>query len=71
MGDFNLRPPKPEPREFTIWRNQHGRWLAIESHGLLGGVFASCKAAERFALDEADGDRERVYIVPSPDIRRH
>jgi len=71
MRDVNLRPPKPEPREFTICRNQHGRWLAIEDHGLLGGVFTNRKAAERFALDEAGGDPHRVYIVPAPDTHRH
>jgi hypothetical protein len=48
--------------------NQRGRWVASEAHGLLGGVFLSCKEAFRFALYEADGDAARVHVEPSSEI---
>jgi hypothetical protein len=56
-------PPPPPRREFTICRDRHGHWLAVENHGLLGGVFISLKAAERFALREAGDDPERVHVA--------
>ncbi len=56
-------PAAPVLREFTVCRDRHGHWLAVEGHGLLGGVFASRKAAERFALHEADDDPERVHVI--------
>jgi hypothetical protein len=55
----------PPRREFTISRDRHGHWVAVEAHGLLGGVFVSREAAERFALDEVNDDRDRVHIVTS------
>lgn len=56
-------PGEPMPREFTICRDRHGHWLAVEAHGLLGGVFVSRKAAERFALHEANDDPARVHVA--------
>ena len=67
MHPSNLPPYTLSSREFTICRDRHGNWLAIEAHGLLGGVFVSCEAAERFALHEADGDRRRVHFASRPD----
>jgi hypothetical protein len=71
MRHFDQIPSHKVPRGFTICPDRHGHWLAVESHGLLGGVFVSRKAAERFALHEADDDPERVHIVPAAQIRRH
>lgn len=71
MRYFDLLPNEPLRREFTICPDGHGRWLAVEAHGLLGGVFVSRKEAERFALNEADDDPERVHVVSASDIRRH
>ena len=62
MAYFDLAPGRRVLREFTIRRDQRGRWIASETHGLLGGVFVSCKAALRFALYEADGDSARVHV---------
>jgi hypothetical protein len=50
-------------REFTICPDRHGHWLVVEAHGMLGGVFVSRQAAERFALHEADDDPARVHVA--------
>jgi hypothetical protein len=64
-------PIAPVLREFFVCPDRHGHWLAVEGHGLLGGVFVSRKAAECFALHEADDDPERVHIVTASPNRRH
>jgi hypothetical protein len=71
MPYFDSPPRQRVLREFTIRRDQRGRWVASETHGLLGGVFLSCKEALRFALYEADGDLARVHVEPSPETFRH
>jgi hypothetical protein len=71
MGYFDLLPNEPVRRAFTICPDGRGRWLAIEAHGLLGGVFVSRKEAERFALQEADDDSKRVHVLTAADIRNH
>lgn len=70
MHLFDL-PAEPVRREFTVCPDRHGHWLAVEAHGLLGGVFTSREAAERFALREADDDPERVHVVRAAKSRRH
>jgi hypothetical protein len=67
MPYFELPPDQRVLRQFTIRRDRHGHWIASETHGLLGGVFVSRKAALRFALYEADGDAARVHVDP-PEI---
>ena len=69
MHHFDQSPTEPVLREFTICRDRHGHWLAVEAHGLLGGVFLSSNAAERFALREVDGDSERVYVVSTAEVQ--
>jgi hypothetical protein len=53
-------PQRRALREFIIWRDKRGRWVATETHGRDHGVFDSCKDALRFALYEAHGDAARV-----------
>jgi len=71
MPYFELPPGQRVLREFTIRRDQRGRWIARETHGLLGGVFISCKEALRFALYEADGDAARVHVDPPQENLHH
>jgi hypothetical protein len=71
MRTFDLLPNEPVQRAFTICPDGRGHWLAIEAHGLLGGVFVSRKEAERFAMREADDDPKRVHVVTAADIRNH
>jgi hypothetical protein len=71
MPYFELPPGQRVLREFTIRRDQRGRWMARETHGLRGGEFISCKEAFRFALYEADGDAARVRVDPSQENLGH
>jgi hypothetical protein len=68
MPYFDLPPGQRVLRQFTIGRDQPGRWIACEIHGLRGGVFSTCKEALRFALYEADGDAARVHVEPSTEV---
>jgi hypothetical protein len=71
MPYFDPPPGRRVLREFTIRRDQRGRWVASEAHGLLGGEFVSCKEALRFALYEADGDAARVHFDPPTENLHH
>lgn len=56
----------PEPLCFILGRDQGGRWIVQETHGLCGGLFASKDAAIRFAKFES-ADRESVIrLAPDP-----
>lgn len=37
---------------FLVGRDEAGRWLALEDHGLAGGIFASKEAALHYAVAE-------------------
>ncbi|WP_348644610.1 hypothetical protein [Starkeya sp. ORNL1] len=37
---------------FLVGRDEAGRWLALEDHGLAGGIFASKEAALHYASAE-------------------
>jgi hypothetical protein len=39
---------------FLIGQDPTGRWLAVEVHGLGGGIFASRQAAFAYARSETD-----------------
>jgi hypothetical protein len=67
MPYFDQPPGQRVLREFTIRRDQCGRWIASETHGQRGGVFLSCKEALRFALYDA----ARVHLEPCTEILHH
>ena len=41
-----------DPLRFIIGQDPDGRWVAVETHGLAGGVFRSRKDAVHYALGE-------------------
>ncbi len=46
--------PEPEPAvSFLVGRDDHNHWIAVETHGLCGGIFADEAAALRFARAES------------------
>ena len=52
-------------REFTIRRDQSGRWIVAETPGSVNVLaFHSHDAAEQYALREAEGDYNRVHFLP-------
>ena len=50
------------PHHFDIARSGSYCWRVTDREGLVGGVFRTRKAALRFALFEADGDRRYVHF---------
>ena len=65
MASLDFHPNGRTTREFMIHQDPRGHWVASETHGLVEGVFFTCKAARRFATREADGDPARVYVEPA------
>ena len=49
---------------YMVGRDTEGRWLAVETHGLGGGLFANKEAALRYASSETDRRKDAVTIVP-------
>jgi hypothetical protein len=43
-----------QARSFIVGRNRAGLWIALETHGLAGGIFASKDAAVHYAAFETD-----------------
>lgn len=58
-----LEPPSSSSPSFVIGRDAEGHWLAIETHGLGGGLFRSQDAAFKYATCETDHRFGAVQIV--------
>jgi hypothetical protein len=51
---------------FLVGRDRAGYWLAVERHGLGGGIFTSRKAALAYARAECCGAPGSVQVVRRP-----
>ncbi len=51
---------------FVVGQDGEGHWLAVETHGLGGGLFASKAAAMHYALFEAEGRANAVVLAIEP-----
>lgn len=51
---------------FLVGRDRAGYWLAVERHGLGGGMFTSRKAALAYARAECGGAKGAVQVVRRP-----
>ena len=49
-------------RSFIVGRDRAGHWVAVESHGLAGGIFVSRKAALHYAEYET-GRRAGAVVL--------
>jgi hypothetical protein len=47
-------PSSGHLRSFVVGQSRHGGWVALETHGVAGGVFVSRDAARRYAEYETD-----------------
>ena len=56
----------PEPLSFVLGRDRGGLWIVQEANGLCGGLFASEKAAIRYAKAEGAGRRSIIRLVSDP-----
>lgn len=53
----------PEPPSFVVGRDARGNWLAVETHGLGGGLFVTRDAALHYARDETGRRPGAVTLV--------
>ncbi len=51
---------------FTVGQDEEGHWLAVEAHGLGGGIFKSRDRAFRYALDESHREPGSVRFADRP-----
>jgi hypothetical protein len=68
-SEWRIAPSSPQIREqptFLIGQDDEGHWVAVETHGRGGGLFASCEAAARYAAFETSRRPDAVRIVPGP-----
>ena len=67
LSDTNLvEPPSCPLASFVIGRDAEGRWLALETHGLSGGLFRSQEAALRYATFETDHRQGAIQFAHEP-----
>ncbi len=50
-------------RNFVVGQDYQGHWLAVETHGLGGGIFADRRTALRYAAFETGWRPNAVKIV--------
>jgi hypothetical protein len=56
------------PLRFLVGRDIEGHWLAVETHGRGGGIFADQGAALRYAVFET-GHRPRAVRMTAKTLR--
>ncbi len=54
-------PPSPSPR-FVVGQDPQGRWVAVEVHGLAGGLFRTRRDALHYAVDATDRRPNGVVV---------
>ena len=59
-------PIGPQPHHFLVGQDREGHWLAVETHGLGGGIFASRDAALHYAKSETEKRPGPSAIAPKP-----
>jgi hypothetical protein len=55
-----------DQRSFRVGRDREGHWVAVESTGMNGGIFASREAALHYAATETERRPGAVSISPAP-----
>jgi hypothetical protein len=59
---FLSKAPDAHQLSFIIGQDQQGHWIAVETHGLAGGIFRSCKDAIHYAADETRSRPDAVAL---------
>ena len=54
------------PPAFLVGQDGDGHWLAVETHGLGGGIFRSRDTAVQYARDESHRLPGAVRVVDGP-----
>ena len=51
---------------FLVGQDGEGHWLAVETHGLGGGIFVNRDAALHYALGETGRRPGAILLTPGP-----
>jgi hypothetical protein len=66
-NDSRLVSSSSSPQSsFVVGRDQRGAWIALETHGLAGGIFVTRDAARRYAEFETDRRPGAVSFAARP-----
>lgn len=69
---MSVQPEAPAPilppavHAFLVGQDAQGRWLAVETHGLGGGLFRDRRAAMHYAAAETDHRPGAVRLSAEP-----
>ncbi|KMO42190.1 hypothetical protein VQ03_11615 [Methylobacterium tarhaniae] len=63
--DATAPAPSPArlPLAFLVGRSAEGHWLAVETHGLGGGIFRTCRDALHYAAAETGRRPDAVRLA--------
>ncbi|WP_158811039.1 hypothetical protein [Beijerinckia sp. L45] len=59
-------PISADAHQFLVGQDAQGHWLAVETHGLGGGIFITRDAALHYALSETGKRPGAVSFAPLP-----
>ena len=59
-------PPAADGHSFVVGQDGRGCWLAVETHGLGGGLFVSRDAALHYARDETMRRPGGIILTDEP-----
>jgi hypothetical protein len=66
QSQIRARSPLASEASFVVGLDKEGHWLAVETHGLGGGLFTSKEAAIRYASFETGRRAGAVAVVAEP-----
>ncbi|KMO30835.1 hypothetical protein VQ02_27310 [Methylobacterium variabile] len=58
--------PARLPLDFVVGQSAEGHWLAVETHGLAGGIFRSRRDALTYAAAETGRRPDAVRLASTP-----
>jgi hypothetical protein len=65
-GSDDMEIPIGAAHTFLVGEDGEGHWLAVETHGLGGGIFVTKDAALHYARAETDKRPGAVIFAPWP-----
>ena len=66
MNDRTTAAARERHPAFLVGQDREGHWLAVETHGLGGGIFRNRDTALHYARDECRGRPEAVRFAEAP-----
>ena len=61
-----MSPSALQGPDFLVGQDRAGHWLALETHGLAGGIFSTRDAALHYAAFESNHRPDAVRVCAEP-----